>query len=1263
LVINEGLYYGTKLDHSLLNPNQCRAYGIDFWDNPYDKERGLRIDADESSIALKTKGTKIFFKSRSPSQRELQNCHFITLTSKTEWNPSKITMSETQTKVENDDTIEKGLKERLLDNLPRGVATLSRYGDVLEDVPTRQTYTSTERHLQTSAEVLADRFAIGLQRAKDTIRATHQRSTRSAILPISRRYRADRRFAVKRLSGKFATDTLWAKCKSLNGNVAAQIYSNKCRFNKVYPMDKANNQKVGESLKFFINDFGAADELTYDGAAVQVGRKTTFQSTLRQYDIKSRVSGPRRPNENPAEGAIREVKKRWYRLQSKHDVPDRLWDYGIVYICETGNLTVNSSRYSGNRTPLEIITGDTPDISEYMDFGFYEWVTYRTNAGLGKTQLGRWLGVSHRVGQLMSYWILPISGIPISCTTVQRLTNLEKQTDAYRRRMDHYQTTLDERWAVESADISASLHKQDINPQNVLSLEDEDEEFLEEFKRVINNDEIIEEDDSRNEPDPEESYVGMELGMRSNEEEEMQYARVKRRAIDEDGKPIGKPARNNNQLLDSRQYEIEYADGRTDILTANVIAENLLAQVNEEGQRHLLIDEIEDHRTSKEAIPKEKGTYKTKRGLERPIRTTKGWEFYVRWKDGSADWVTLKDLKDSYPVPLADYAVANDIQDEPALAWWVPYTLKKRIAIISKVKSKYWQRTHKYGIRVPKTTKEAIQIDLENNNTLWQDAIALEMKNNRVAFEEHHGDVSKLIGYEEITGHIIFDVKLSENFRRKARFVADGHRVETPASITYSTVVYRDSVRILLTIAALNDLDVQGADVQNAFLSADNLERHWIRAGPEFGDEEGKVFIVRRALYGLKSASAAFRSFMAKKLDEIGFRSSPADPDVWIRPAVKPDGFEYYEYVMMYVDDILAISHDAKGVLESMQGDTVKYKNGKIEPPTMYLGARLQKKPLNGLDCWAITSVDYVNAAVKTVKESLEGKRWKLPGSAKTPMTASYYPELDTSPELGPADITFYQEMIGMLRWAVELGRVDINHEISILSQHQASPRQGHLEQILRIVAFLEKKPKLSLYMNPELPKLDYSIFHTDSSEFKEYYRDAEEELPHRMPEPRGLPVTTTAFVDASHGANKVTRRSHSGHILFVNRAPVKWYSKRQQTVETSAFSSEFIALKHCIEDVEHLRFKLRMFGIPLDPNQSETSILCDNESMARNTSNVESSLNKKHSAIAYHFARWNVAAGVCKIAWIPTGSNIADAMTKRLPEATRDHLFGNWTY
>ena len=329
------------------------------------------------------------------------------------------------------------------------------------------------------------------------------------------------------------------------------------------------------------------------------------------------------------------------------------------------------------------------------------------------------------------------------------------------------------------------------------------------------------------------------------------------------------------------------------------------------------------------------------------------------------------------------------------------------------------------------------------------DAIKLEMKNLRVAFEDFDGDPNSLVGYTQITGHLVFDVKLGENFRRKARYCADGHKTGAPASVTYSTVVARDSVRILLLIAALlNSLDVLGADVQNAFLTAPNKGKCWIIAGPEFGTEEGKTFLVVKALYGLKSASFSFRSFMAEKLSGMGFQSSLADPDVWLRAATKGDGEQYYEYILMYVDDILAISCDARSILEEVQ-KTFELKNDSIESPEFYLGAKLQRKPINGKLCWTITSQDYVKAAVENVEEAIKNTRRRLPTTnIDTPMNNTYTPELDVTEELPSDDVTFFQELIGVLQWATEIGRVDILLEVLLLSQYQANPREGHTRTI-----------------------------------------------------------------------------------------------------------------------------------------------------------------------------------------------------------------------
>ena len=115
----------------------------------------------------------------------------------------------------------------------------------------------------------------------------------------------------------------------------------------------------------------------------------------------------------------------------------------------------------------------------------------------------------------------------------------------------------------------------------------------------------------------------------------------------------------------------------------------------------------------------------------------------------------------------------------------------------------------------------------------------IEMKNVRVAFEEHDGGIKDLIGYQEVKCHVIFDIKLGENYREKARFVAGGHTTDTPSIMTYASVVSRDSVRIVLRIAALNGLDVLGYDIQNAYIFAPCKEKIFLIAGQEFGLDAG----------------------------------------------------------------------------------------------------------------------------------------------------------------------------------------------------------------------------------------------------------------------------------------------------------------------------------------------------------------------------------------------------------------------------------------
>jgi hypothetical protein len=112
-----------------------------------------------------------------------------------------------------------------------------------------------------------------------------------------------------------------------------------------------------------------------------------------------------------------------------------------------------------------------------------------------------------------------------------------------------------------------------------------------------------------------------------------------------------------------------------------------------------------------------------------------------------------------------------------------------------------------------------LRIDKENANTWWQDAVCKEMAKVRVAFQVIGDDENSPPTYKEIQDHLICDIKM-ENFQRKARLVAGGHTTETPASITYASVVSREFVRIALTLAVLNDLEVKTADIKNSYLTA-----------------------------------------------------------------------------------------------------------------------------------------------------------------------------------------------------------------------------------------------------------------------------------------------------------------------------------------------------------------------------------------------------------------------------------------------------------
>ena len=247
---------------------------------------------------------------------------------------------------------------------------------------------------------------------------------------------------------------------------------------------------------------------------------------------------------------------------------------------------------------------------------------------------------------------------------------------------------------------------------------------------------------------------------------------------------------------------------------------------------------------------------------------------------------------------------------------------------------------------------------------------------------------------------------------------------------------------------------------------------------------------------------------------------------MWLHPVVKPDGQEYYEYILCYVDNILAFSHKATQVLEDIQV-VFKLNDNKIAPPKIFLRVQLKKMTVDTHDGWALSSDKYIKAAVETIEKSLADAGKRLPSKCKTLISLGYRPELDTMPELNAEDLQKYQEMIGMLRWAVKLGRVDRLLEMAMMSTHLALPHVGHLEQVYHMFRYLKGASKQCIFLDLQHPDIDECSF--TKYDWMDFYRDTDEREPSDMPPPRGHAVLMHCFIDSDHTGDKVTRRSQTG--------------------------------------------------------------------------------------------------------------------------------------
>jgi len=892
----------------------------------------------------------------------------------------------------------------------------------------------------------------------------------------------------------------------------------------------------------------------------------------------------------------------------------------------------------------------------------------------------------------MTYFILTRSGKVISTSSVQHVTQEDVRNDDTKAKVDRFNEEVraklnEEEHMIPVPDGENTLDDTTQNLRLLAQLADQDRNTVQgngdsdEVRKsyATNVEDALK--GNEDEFDQLDSLIGATVQF--DKPEGVAYGKVTKRATDDKGAGIG--TANKNPLLDTREFEIQMDDGTFEKYQANVIAENIYAQTDDEGRETLLLEEIYGHRTDGNAIPISRGYTLNRNGEQRKKVTTAGWHIKVRWTDGSTDELPLSVVKESNPIELAEYAVVAGVTEEPAFAWWVPHVLRTRNRIIKKAHvikkaAKYWRTKNKFGIELPHSVEEALALDKKNGNTFWRDALKKEMGNVRIAFhpEERYSaeDVRKrkakhLIAFTEIKCHVVFDVKM--DFTRKARFVAGGHLTDAPACMTYSSVVSRDSVRLAFMIAALNGLEVSATDVGNAYLNAECREKVWFQAGLECGEEdEGKVMIITRALYGLKSSGAAWRAMFSDFIiNQLGFSSTIVDQDVYRRKSFYKDEngvtVPYYELLLVYVDDVLLVSKSPNDVMDKI-GKTFRLKEG-YGKPTTYLGAEVfQHRDTNNRPSWALGSGKYVKNVVTQVKAMLNEDGESLKPYTKKershlgPIHPDYHPELESSDLLGDDLHSRYQQIIGMLRWAVELGRIDIQVDVAIMSQYLAAPRIGHLEAVYGIVRYLDQYPDRRLVMSaiPIQYPDDVENGFNHNADWKDFYGEMVEEDPAGMPVPLGEAVKIRTYLDADHAGNVVTRRSHTGILIFVNNSLIVQYSKKQNTVESATFGAEMVAMRVARDLTVALRIKLKMFGVPID---GPADFFCDNDSVVKNTSIPTSLLAKKHNSVNYHIIRESAAAGILRVAKIPTEYNYSDALTKILPLFKRIRLLNPLLY
>jgi hypothetical protein len=248
----------------------------------------------------------------------------------------------------------------------------------------------------------------------------------------------------------------------------------------------------------------------------------------------------------------------------------------------------------------------------------------------------------------------------------------------------------------------------------------------------------------------------------------------------------------------------------------------------------------------------------------------------------------------------------------------------------------------------------------------------------------------------------------------------------------------------------------------------------------------------------------------------------------------------------MYVDNLLIVSEQSQDILDRL-ADEYKYWLKDIGSLKRFLSVNIGKRNINCTYYWFISAEDYLAKTLAAVETRFGKLETIFKYTIDTPAPTNFHPDIDDLDFLDEDGTTLYQSNIGIIRWAIELGRADLVHFGSTMAKFSVAPRIGHLTALSRGFVYIKRHLQSRILIDPGIQPWEHLTW--TSKDWSCFYPDINNEvLSYDMPTPRGKSVQIIVFCDAAHATDLVPRGSTTGIVFFLNGTPITWYSKRQNT-------------------------------------------------------------------------------------------------------------------